>query len=106
MTIERVGYGAGDRELTETPNVVRVLVGEAMTSRRRPQPSPSRERRMRVVVLECEIDDMNPQIFGVADGPAVCRRRARGVLLAGADEEEPARHADDDRREAGAARRA
>src|SRR5687768_11451050 len=29
MKIARVGYGAGDRELTETPNVVRVLVGEA-----------------------------------------------------------------------------
>ena len=29
MTIEKVGYGAGDRELKETPNVVRVLVGEA-----------------------------------------------------------------------------
>ncbi len=28
MTIDRVGYGAGDRELKETPNVVRVLVGE------------------------------------------------------------------------------
>ena len=61
MTIDRVGYGAGDRELKETPNVVRVLVGEADGAR-----SPSRKPRpMRVVVLECEIDDMNPQIFGV-----------------------------------------
>ena len=29
MTIDRVGYGAGDRELKETPNVLRVVVGEA-----------------------------------------------------------------------------
>jgi uncharacterized protein (DUF111 family) len=28
MTIERVGYGAGDRELPGMPNVLRVLVGE------------------------------------------------------------------------------
>ena len=61
MTIERVGYGAGDRELSETPNVVRVLVGEA-DSRKPQAPSPTSHR---VCVLECEIDDMNPQIFGV-----------------------------------------
>ena len=62
MTIEKVGYGAGDRELKETPNVVRVLVGEAEEAKpQAPSPKPSH----RVVVLECEIDDMNPQIFGV-----------------------------------------
>ena len=54
MRVDRVGYGAGDRDLDGTPNVVRVVVGEgeAVTS------------AMRVVVIECEIDDMNPQIFG------------------------------------------
>jgi uncharacterized protein (TIGR00299 family) protein len=61
MTIEKVGYGAGDRDLKETPNVVRVLVGEAESLK--PQaPSPKSHG---VLVLECEIDDMNPQIFGV-----------------------------------------
>lgn len=54
MRVSRVGYGAGDRELTETPNIVRVFVGEADTS------APA----LRVAVLACEIDDMNPQIFG------------------------------------------
>ena len=60
MTIERVGYGAGDREIDSTPNVVRVLVGVAdpQAASRRPQGHP-------VCVLECEIDDMNPQIYGV-----------------------------------------
>jgi uncharacterized protein (TIGR00299 family) protein len=61
MTIDKVGYGAGDRDLKETPNVVRVLIGEAESSKTE-DPRPKTE--MRVVVLECEIDDMNPQIFG------------------------------------------
>jgi pyridinium-3,5-bisthiocarboxylic acid mononucleotide nickel chelatase len=62
MTIDRVGYGAGDRELPDTPNVVRVLVGEASVSQAL---KPAGPQAHRVVVLECEIDDMNPQIFGV-----------------------------------------
>jgi pyridinium-3,5-bisthiocarboxylic acid mononucleotide nickel chelatase len=54
MRVTAVGYGAGDRELPGTPNVVRVFVGEADVA------APA----MRVAVLACEIDDMNPQIFG------------------------------------------
>ena len=56
MRIDRVGYGAGDRELPGAPNVLRVLVGRA---------GEVAEPAERVLVLECEIDDMNPQIFGV-----------------------------------------
>jgi uncharacterized protein (TIGR00299 family) protein len=63
MTIKRVGYGAGDRELKETPNVVRVLVGEADETQ--PVARSPKTASHQVVVLECEIDDMNPQIFGV-----------------------------------------
>jgi pyridinium-3,5-bisthiocarboxylic acid mononucleotide nickel chelatase len=55
MMVETVGYGAGDRDTPGTPNVLRVLIGRAAD---RPQGD-------RVVVIECEIDDMNPQIFGV-----------------------------------------
>lgn len=54
MRVQAVGYGAGDRELAGRPNVLRVLVGDAEAS------APA----MRVRVLSCEIDDMNPQIFG------------------------------------------
>lgn len=70
MRVSRVGYGAGDRDLVETPNVVRVLVGEA-TGGDKPSglsaPGTPRDvspHAMRVVTLACEIDDMNPQIFG------------------------------------------
>ncbi len=55
MRAERVGYGAGDRDLPGTPNVLRVIVGH----------DDEAARDQRVVVLECEIDDMNPQIYGV-----------------------------------------
>ena len=67
-------------------------------------PQNGQPRTSRVTVIECEIDDMNPQIFGVVDGPAVRGGRARGVLRAGADEEEPPGHAADGGRAAGAAR--
>jgi uncharacterized protein (DUF111 family) len=55
MQIDQVGYGAGSRDIRTTPNVLRVLVG------RTADPATGD----RVVVLECEIDDMNPQLFGV-----------------------------------------
>src|SRR3990172_7233670 len=56
MSVERVGYGARDRDDPSTPNVLRVLIGQAA----------DRAGAERVTVIECEIDDMNPQIFGVA----------------------------------------
>ena len=54
MSVERIGYGAGGHDLPHTPNVLRILVGRAA----------ERAPGDRVTVLECEIDDMNPQIFG------------------------------------------
>ena len=59
MTIDRVGYGAGERDDPATPNVLRVLVGRSSEA----SVAPAGDR---VVVIECEIDDMNPQLFGVA----------------------------------------
>jgi uncharacterized protein (TIGR00299 family) protein len=72
MRVQRVGYGAGDRELPETPNVVRVLVGEADEAKAKHAVHKSHA----VVVLECEIDDMNPQIFG----PLMDRLYVAGAL--------------------------
>jgi hypothetical protein len=54
MRIDRIGYGAGDRDPRDTPNVLRILHGE------RVQPDADE----RIVQIECEIDDMNPQLFG------------------------------------------
>jgi uncharacterized protein (TIGR00299 family) protein len=55
MRVHTVGYGAGTRDFPDRPNVLRVLLGTADTG----APSTS------VVVIEAEIDDMNPQIFGL-----------------------------------------
>jgi uncharacterized protein (TIGR00299 family) protein len=55
MRIARTGYGAGARDLPDAPNVLRVFVGELEQAR----------AVQTVVVIEAEIDDMNPQIFGV-----------------------------------------
>jgi uncharacterized protein (TIGR00299 family) protein len=55
MRLEAIGYGAGTRDFKDTPNVLRVLIGE----------TASDAQSHSVVVLEAEIDDMNPQIFGV-----------------------------------------
>ena len=59
MTLDAVGYGAGERDFAATPNVLRVLIGRACGNDVRPPTE-------RVTVIECEIDDMNPQLFGVA----------------------------------------
>jgi len=56
LSVERVGYGAGTRDNPLTPNVLRILIGR----------SAERSAADRVVVVECEIDDMNPQLFGSA----------------------------------------
>jgi uncharacterized protein (TIGR00299 family) protein len=55
MRVERVGYGAGARDFPQTPNVLRAILGEA----------DEESLREAVVTIEAEIDDMNPQLFGV-----------------------------------------
>jgi pyridinium-3,5-bisthiocarboxylic acid mononucleotide nickel chelatase len=55
MKVRRIGYGAGTRNFEDTPNVLRVLVGDSDAS----------AASHTVTVIEAEIDDMNPQIFGV-----------------------------------------
>lgn len=55
MTVRRVGYGAGTRQYDGHPNLLRAILGES---------AGAVERREEVVVVECNIDDMNPQGFG------------------------------------------
>jgi uncharacterized protein (TIGR00299 family) protein len=54
MTLERIGYGAGDRDPERYPNVLRMILGDAAGD----------THARRVIEIRCEIDDMNPQLFG------------------------------------------
>ncbi|MRR57651.1 MAG: nickel pincer cofactor biosynthesis protein LarC [Deltaproteobacteria bacterium] len=54
FTVTDVGNGAGDRDFPDTPNILRVMLGEKQSS------LPTDEIR----ILETHIDDMNPEILG------------------------------------------
>ena len=66
MRIDAIGYGAGDRDPKEAPNVLRVFRGRRVEA----------AADERVVQIECEIDDMNPQLFG----PLMDRLAEAGAL--------------------------
>ena len=52
INVERVGHGAGRDDLPH-PNLLRLIVGTSVST----------SRRERVVVIETNIDDMNPQFY-------------------------------------------
>jgi len=56
MSIEKIGYGAGSRDLEKAPNVLRAVLGEPA--------SAAESEGDTVAVIETNIDDMNPQLFG------------------------------------------
>jgi len=58
MKVDKVGYGAGTRDLPGQANVCRITVGEAQAEH---ASKPSEEI---ITVLEANLDDLNPQIFG------------------------------------------
>jgi pyridinium-3,5-bisthiocarboxylic acid mononucleotide nickel chelatase len=59
MKIEKSGYGSGLRDFPGHPNVVRLVIGES------PAPSlASKTTTEMIAVLEANLDDMNPQVFG------------------------------------------
>lgn len=62
MTVRAIGYGAGSRDFAEVPNVLRAVLGDAVIGEEQAvtDAAPSR-----VSVIEAEIDDMTPQLFGV-----------------------------------------
>lgn len=53
MTIERIGYGAGSRDLAEQPNVLRLMVGTASASAETDS----------VWVLETNLDDLSGEVL-------------------------------------------
>lgn len=86
MRIAASGYGAGSHEFPGHSNVLRLTVGEATASTEAAQES--------IVVLEANLDDMTPQVFGyvmdlaLAEGalevfgtPAQMKKSRPGMVL-------------------------
>lgn len=58
MRVEKIGYGAGSREL-EIPNLLRVYIGET---------KGGEWEEDEVILIETNIDDMSPEFFDYASG--------------------------------------
>jgi pyridinium-3,5-bisthiocarboxylic acid mononucleotide nickel chelatase len=89
MTVSAVGYGAGTMEL-ETPNVIRLLVGESSAPAAATAPGETET----VVQVETTVDDMSPQLYdplmerlfvaGALDvylTPVIMKKSRPGVVL-------------------------
>ncbi|MDP9339330.1 MAG: nickel pincer cofactor biosynthesis protein LarC [Acidobacteriota bacterium] len=57
MTVSAIGYGAGTANLEGQPNVMRIMIGEATE---KSSAAPDQE----ISIIEANLDDMNPQIYG------------------------------------------
>jgi hypothetical protein len=53
MTVEKIGYGTGQKEWPDRPNLFRLILGASAESWRQEE----------MLVIETNIDDMNPQFF-------------------------------------------
>jgi pyridinium-3,5-bisthiocarboxylic acid mononucleotide nickel chelatase len=53
MKVERIGYGMGKKEFPDRPNLLRLILGEATEA----------YQTDRAMVLESNIDDMNPEFY-------------------------------------------
>lgn len=84
MTVEKVGYGAGQKDFAERPNLFRLMLGAPDLS----------SRREEMLVIETNIDDMNPEFYdhlfdrlleaGARDvflSPAQMKKNRPGILL-------------------------
>src|SRR5271168_2081234 len=58
MTLKSIGYGAGSADLKEKANVLRILIGETAAS------EAGEHWDAPVSVIETNLDDMSPQIYG------------------------------------------
>jgi len=88
MRVTAVGYGAGTMDL-ETPNVLRVFVGEAAVT------APTGTPTETIIQVETTVDDMSPQLYepllerllesGALDAwltPVIMKRSRPGTVLA------------------------
>src|ERR1700690_1840062 len=53
MKVNRIAYGAGDKDFPGQPNVLRLMIGEMVAT----------DEEDTSIVIETNIDDMNPQVY-------------------------------------------
>lgn len=61
MIVKAVGYGAGQRDLAERPNLLRIIAGSESPA------APDAKQALledQIEIVETSIDDMNPELFG------------------------------------------
>jgi uncharacterized protein (TIGR00299 family) protein len=88
MTVERIGYGAGQKDFLEQPNLLRVFVGEAVAA------ALAGAEQDEVWVLETNLDDLPAEVVGycydlllaagavdVFSTPVFMKKNRPGVLL-------------------------
>lgn len=84
MKVSAIGYGAGDREIEQLPNILRILIGEL----------EQEHQGEEIISIETNIDNMNPEIHpyiiekllaaGVNDAyliPLIMKKGRPGVML-------------------------
>ncbi|MFY9557694.1 MAG: nickel pincer cofactor biosynthesis protein LarC [Blastocatellia bacterium] len=100
MTLTRVGYGAGSRDPEGFPNALRLMLGKMderpgnVQSAGTGQAELGSTMEATIVVIETNIDDMNPQVYGyvmerafalgaldVFMAPAQMKKDRPGILL-------------------------
>jgi len=57
MVPERIGYGAGEKDFAEVPNLLRLVLGAASGATGGAAPEE-------VLSIETQVDDMNPELLG------------------------------------------
>jgi uncharacterized protein (TIGR00299 family) protein len=60
MRPQRIGFGAGKKTLADRPNLLRVVIGEKTASQ---STAPAGLLAETLSVIECNIDDMNPEFY-------------------------------------------
>jgi pyridinium-3,5-bisthiocarboxylic acid mononucleotide nickel chelatase len=57
MRVQRIGYGAGEKDFPELPNLLRLVLGER-------EAAAGHAGAQEVLVVETQVDDMNPELLG------------------------------------------
>ena len=91
MVITRIGYGAGQREIEDKPNLLRIILAAGSETS---TDSDGALQEDRISIVETCIDDMNPELFGhlmdrlFADGaldvywiPVYMKKNRPGTML-------------------------